>query len=246
VQKGHVFIRVRNFEEYQHYKNRAPRWVKLYASILHKKWFQALKDAHKLHIIALLLLASQNDNALEWDTDWLSKEISSTEPLNLQVLLETRFFERIPYREIRKKSASKSLAGCYQVASNPLALKEKIREEKTGLASEPYKTDPAEVIQTWNKTPGVRPTRKLGNRRKSHLRARLREADWPWREALAKFPLSCFRDGKWIPTFDWFIRSETADKILEGIYDFEIKDDRARGASRLATDEDKRNYTPHG
>ena len=106
-----------------------------------------------------------------------------------------------------------------------------------------------EVVQLWNATSGVRPVRKLDDTRKKHLRARLKEADWPWREALSKFPLPCFRNnGKWKPTIDWFLRPGTADKILEGKYDFEPAGQKELPpmSERLATDEDKRNYSPHG
>ena len=103
-----------------------------------------------------------------------------------------------------------------------------------------------QVVQAWNASKGVKPIRKLDSKRMVHLKARLEETDWPWKEALSKFPLPCFSNGKgWVPTFDWFIRPGTADKILEGLYDWtKAAEDRGPPSTRLATDEDKKNYNP--
>jgi len=83
------------------------------------------------------------------------------------------------------------------------------------------------VVDVWNKTEGVTPIRKLTDARKTVLARRLRE-DWPWREALVKFPLKLFEAEPtgWQPDFDWFIRPDTANMVLEGKYDW-VKDGQA-------------------
>jgi hypothetical protein len=79
-----------------------------------------------------------------------------------------------------------------------------------------------EVIDAWNQTPGVRTVRGVTGKRLAALRARLAEADWDWRAALAKFPLRCFASDPsgYVPTLDWFVRPQTVGNILEGNYDW--------------------------
>lgn len=80
-------------------------------------------------------------------------------------------------------------------------------------------------MSAWNSSKNTLPVREIKGQRLTHLRARLKEKDWPWEQALAKFPLICFGGGKWTPNFDWFIKPGTVNAILEGKYDFEpIKD----------------------
>ncbi|NJL44547.1 MAG: hypothetical protein HC945_04535, partial [Nitrosarchaeum sp.] len=63
------------------------------------------------------------------------------------------------------------------------------------------------------------------------LRTRLSDSGWEWQQALAKFPLRCFEgnpDG-WRPDFDWFVRTDTVTKILEGKYDWDRNQNQTAG-----------------
>ena len=103
-----------------------------------------------------------------------------------------------------------------------------------------------EVLSAWNQTPGVKKCRRLNPKIKGRLKTRLPDQNWEWREALTKFPLTCFKDNKWKPHLEWFTRAGKVDEILEGVFDFEpaAKKELPSAADRLATDEDKRNYNP--
>lgn len=120
------------------------------------------------------------------------------------------------------------------------------REDKRVIPPTPFKDQIDEVVQVWNQAPGVCKVRKLDSKRKKHLEARLKELDWPWREAVAKFPLPCFSNGDgWKPDFDWFVRPDTCDKILEGKYDWtKTAAQPAKPESRVATDEDLATWRP--
>lgn len=80
--------------------------------------------------------------------------------------------------------------------------------------------DVVEFISVWNSTQGSRAIRKLTDARTASLRRRLKERDWDWRAALAKFPLEVTKSGTWRPDLDWFLRPDSVTKILEGKYDF--------------------------
>jgi len=56
------YIVIPNLEEYQHYKNRNAIWIKLYLRILNSDKIDQLNDWEKWYYIALLLLATRNDN----------------------------------------------------------------------------------------------------------------------------------------------------------------------------------------
>ena len=58
------YFRVKNFERFQHYKDRSPPWIKLYNDLLDDYAFTCLQDASKLHQILIWLVASRTGNKL--------------------------------------------------------------------------------------------------------------------------------------------------------------------------------------
>ncbi len=82
---------VKNFDRFQHYKDRSPPWIKLYNELFDDYEFSALPDALKGQLILIWLLASRMDNRIPYDAAWVSKRISSTEPVDLDELLARGF-----------------------------------------------------------------------------------------------------------------------------------------------------------
>jgi len=101
---------VKNFEKFQHYKDRSPPWIKLYNELLDDYEFGLLPDASKMHLIAIWLLASRSENKIPYDPEWVARRINATEPVNLQ-LLGSRGFILL----------DQEIQGLEQVASMPLA-----------------------------------------------------------------------------------------------------------------------------
>jgi hypothetical protein len=87
------FLKVRNFEKFQHYKQRNPPWIKIYSSMLDDYEFQKITDEAKFHCIGLMLLASRLDNVLPNDADWLSHKIGAKSEINIDLLVEINFLE---------------------------------------------------------------------------------------------------------------------------------------------------------
>ena len=108
------YFQIKNFRNYQHYKKRKPPWIKLYFSLLNNYKFNKLDDAGKFHYIALIMLASQYENRLEWDEEHLSKVLHTNAPLDLNTLQTLDLIEEID-------ADSNVLAKCYQNASKMLA-----------------------------------------------------------------------------------------------------------------------------
>ncbi len=82
---------VRNFERFQHYKDRSPPWIKLYNELLDDYRFAVLPDASKWHLVAIWLLASRSDNEIPADTKWIAGHIGATEQVDLTPLQEAGF-----------------------------------------------------------------------------------------------------------------------------------------------------------
>jgi len=82
---------VKNFEAFQHYKDRTPPWIKLYNALLDDYEFGLLPDASKAHLLAIWLLASRYSNLIPYDTEWISRRINATEKINLKLLSEKGF-----------------------------------------------------------------------------------------------------------------------------------------------------------
>src|SRR5712664_3543692 len=82
---------VKNFGKFQHYKDRAPPWIKLYNELLDDYEFGLLPDATKMHLVAIWLLASRSENKIPSDPEWVSRRINATEKVNLSLLAERGF-----------------------------------------------------------------------------------------------------------------------------------------------------------
>lgn len=84
-------LSVKNFERYQHYKDRTPPWIKLYNDLLDDYEFSVLPDASKAHLMLIWLLASRSQNQIPYDARWIANKIGATEPVDLDVLLKSGF-----------------------------------------------------------------------------------------------------------------------------------------------------------
>ena len=70
------YFAVKNFERFQHYKDRSPPWIKLYSAVLRDYEFSQLPLAQRYQLIVILLLAYQHNNRLPADPEWLKKELN--------------------------------------------------------------------------------------------------------------------------------------------------------------------------
>ncbi|HLH75920.1 MAG TPA: hypothetical protein VKV28_03835 [Candidatus Binataceae bacterium] len=88
--------RVRNFERFQHYKDRNPPWIRLYGALWRDRAFFRLPDAAKAHLIGLFSLAARLDNRIPNDPDWLAHELCASQPIDLQALAQAGFLLSVP------------------------------------------------------------------------------------------------------------------------------------------------------
>lgn len=136
-------FRVRNFEQFQHYKDRNPIWIKLYNSLLDDYDFGHLPDASKAHLLAIWLLASRYDNLLPLDAQWIGSRIQARSPVDLNGLLAANFIiAEQPVGDV----ASELLAVCEQVA---IPEKRREREEKNREEKKDVVQPDNEAFEAW-------------------------------------------------------------------------------------------------
>lgn len=67
-------LAVKGWREFQHYKDRAPSWIKLYTKLLTNYEFAQLSDAEKGQLVMIWLLASQYDGSVPNDPKWIASQ----------------------------------------------------------------------------------------------------------------------------------------------------------------------------
>jgi len=134
------YFGVRNWEEFQHYKDRDPSWIKLYNRLLDDYAFGLLPDARKWHLIGIFLLASRHNNRVPCDPHWVSRKIGAHLPVDLAMLERAGFLVML---DEENALAPLLLAPPEQVASPE---KEKRREE-TETESLSAGADASDVFQ---------------------------------------------------------------------------------------------------
>jgi hypothetical protein len=103
-------FRVKNFESFQHYKDRSPPWIKLYNELLDDYDFGALPDASKFHLVAIWLLASRSANKIPFDPAWIGRRINATSKIDLDILVERGFILLDQPLQTMEQDASKPQA----------------------------------------------------------------------------------------------------------------------------------------
>ena len=85
------YLKVVNWNEFQHYKDRNPPWIKLHNQLLENYDFTCLPDSAKSHLFGIWLIASRTDNNIPANPNWIAQKIGATEPVNIDVLIKAGF-----------------------------------------------------------------------------------------------------------------------------------------------------------
>ena len=124
------YIQPKNWNEFQHYKDRSPSWIKLHKNILDNRDYHRLHVASKALAPLLWLLASEyKDGKIPLDYDLISFRLRMTEKEvenAVTPLIHSGFF-------ILYQDASRVLAECL-----PREEKRRVREEKSEGDKSPF------------------------------------------------------------------------------------------------------------
>ena len=70
-----AYLKIKNWSEFQHYKDRNPPWIKLHRTLLDDYEFSRLQDASKAHLMLIWLFASQKNGAIPNDPEFLKDKL---------------------------------------------------------------------------------------------------------------------------------------------------------------------------
>lgn len=240
--------RIRNWSEFQHYKDRSPPWIKFHRALLDNYEYACLPLASKaLAPLLWLLAAESNDGSLRVEVPWIAFRLRWSEAdvaAGLTPLIEKGFIE----------GASEALADCKQVAIPELEGEtegelEREGEKKAtpdGVAGDSAGVTPplgdddttkAEacplraIVGLYHETlPELPHVEKITKTRAGYLRQRWRE-DLPdldsWRRYFADIRGSPYLMGKkpgtqgrppFIASLEWITNPTNFAKIAEGNY----------------------------
>lgn len=110
------FLTVKNFERFQHYRDRSPPWIKLYRSLLEDLTFLALPEAAQAQLVKLWIVASTCENRIPFDRVRIAQRIGAGRRLYLTELIASGWLA------ILEQDASTKQANGSQPASKKLGL----------------------------------------------------------------------------------------------------------------------------
>jgi hypothetical protein len=176
-------MRVKDWETFQHYKNRKPPWIRLYRDLLDDDDFYELPDSAVRHLLMFWLIASEDPKMTG----------------NLPTIKKLAFRLRTTQQKVKKSisqlshyledDASTVLADCEQVATPETETEE--RQRRGRGETEALKRE-SEFDAFWTVYP-----RKVGKKaaRKS-FDAACKDSDWPGVEAVLS-AVCAAQDGEW-------------------------------------------------
>lgn len=146
-------ISIRNWSEFQHYKDRSAPWVKLYRDLLTSESWVLGTDLSRVVQVASVLLAIRYDNEIPLVFALLRK-VMALDCTEAQFLAAVEHLKRTDFLSVegltddRKQDASNALAKC---SSEESRGEERRAEKNTTAASRP--TAPPEFESLWRAYP---------------------------------------------------------------------------------------------
>lgn len=104
------YFRIKGWDQYQHYKDRSPPWIKLHKSILTSRTWVAMDDQSRVLAIACMLLAADTDNKIPLDPVYVQRVAYLNHEPDFAPLLKNDFIEIIEEEGETLARASKPLA----------------------------------------------------------------------------------------------------------------------------------------
>jgi len=218
------YIKVRNWDKFQHYNKRNPPWIKLHSELLASYDFNCLQDASKAHLVLIWLLASQTENKIPNDPTWIQKKIGSEKKPDTKLLIDEGFLEVIT---TCLQDASTMLSSCYAQAAA-----EAEAEERQKASRQKQNVPFVKIIAMYHEIlPELPECKKITEKRRGYIRARwnnglpdidhwkrffkaIRSSDF----LMGKLPAGKDRSKPFIADLEWITNQTNYVKILEKKY----------------------------
>ena len=169
------YLRVKNWKEFQHYKDRHPPWIKLHLPLLDDVEYLALPDKAKLVLVHCWIAAGKLWNPIKevepllpFDLSLLRLLLHLSQRLHVDDLIASGFLIPVSsdYNNLREDVASNTLAEPEQDASPEVELEEE-KEKTNGLYSKsflefweayPVKKGKGQAFRAWKKLGSKKPS----------------------------------------------------------------------------------------
>lgn len=151
-------LRIKNWDKYQHYKDRNPTWFKLHKSMITSRDWVMLDNDGRALMIALMMMACQFEDALiPYDEEYVCR-VAYFEKVDFKPLINLGFLEVVsndtePYQTVPNGTWYVSDSVSDSVSKKEI-VKEKVSRE----------TLPKEFLEFWDKFPKQR----AGSQVKAH------------------------------------------------------------------------------
>lgn len=130
-----IYLRIRQWDEFQHYKDRDPPWIKLHRKLLTSQTWVSSDDASRVLAIALMLLAAGTDNKIPADAEYLRRVAYLNSDPDWMPLVKVGFIDLIGENGELLADASKVLAKRTECSSEKIRGEERRdRSEKNSVA----------------------------------------------------------------------------------------------------------------
>ena len=132
------FLRICQWEKYQHYRDRNPPWIKLHQELVTSITWTLADNASRVLAIALMMLAAKTGNNIPADPEYVKRVTYLHEVPDFSQLLHLGFIEIVPskLKKTRKVNASNMLADASKVLTNARPETEtETEEENKNLSS---------------------------------------------------------------------------------------------------------------
>lgn len=231
------YYQIKNWEEFQHYKDRSPPWIKLHRTMLTSRTWVTASDSERVLAIACMLVAADTNNKIPCDAEYIKRVAYLNEEPNFAALVNRDFIELVD--ENGKVLADASAPQAKRTKSNTEAEKrrEETETDKTPIPPKGAAADPKlheQIIATYHEVlPDLPAVRDWPERRRRKLEARISErvkagkaADKPeyWRQLFTQVHASDFLCGRktntdWrCPGLEWLLEPKNFVKVIEGAY----------------------------
>lgn len=218
------FLYVKNWEQFQQYRDRDPKWIKLHRDTLDDYEFDGLTEIQQCHLIKIWLLAAKLGNKIPNDPKWIARKIGAQSKVDLDQLVTVGFL-----------FVEKSVQPRTQTYTEGETEAEG-EDSPNGECGSPDGKPPCphqKIVDLYHETcPHLASVIKLTPARQQALRARWRNeltSMKHWETYFDTVAKSDFLSGRapprpgsdkpWSADFDWLIKQGNCVKVMEGKYD---------------------------
>lgn len=157
--RQHVrYASIKNFERFQHYKHRSPRWIKLYYSLLDDDAFMTLDEVQQCRLIKLFLVASQVGNHINCDPKYLQKVLRINEMVDLTPLIDAGFVlakcYRKPSKMLAQSRVEESRVDIYSPRASKQGLNGHAKLSVVGRSPDPTRQEAEHLLEFLNTKTG--------------------------------------------------------------------------------------------